>query len=80
MWTVPAATRGSSTSPTWVRVRRSTTRCPSGSGRSRSVTRVSSPQLDVAPRGLTEVVRASPHYVTSDDDLDRLLTAVRLTA
>ena len=42
-----------------------------------SVTRVSSAQLDFGARGLTEVVRASPHYYTSDDELDRLLTVVR---
>ena len=42
-----------------------------------SVTRVSSAQLDFGARGLTEVVRASPHYYTSDDELDRLLAALR---
>ncbi|WP_028045467.1 aminotransferase class V-fold PLP-dependent enzyme [Cellulomonas sp. URHE0023] len=42
-----------------------------------SVTRVSSAQLDFGARGLTEVVRASPHYYTSDDELDRLLDVLR---
>lgn len=42
-----------------------------------SVTRVSSAQLDFGARGLTEVVRASPHYYTSDDDLERLLATLR---
>lgn len=42
-----------------------------------SVTRVSSAQLDFGARGLTEVVRASPHYYTSDEELDRLLAAMR---
>ena len=42
-----------------------------------SVTRISSAQLDFGARGLTEVVRASPHYYTSDDELDRLLAALR---
>jgi selenocysteine lyase/cysteine desulfurase len=42
-----------------------------------SVTRVSSAQLDFGARGLTEVVRASPHYYTSDEELDRLLAALR---
>ncbi|WP_421735252.1 aminotransferase class V-fold PLP-dependent enzyme [Cellulomonas sp.] len=42
-----------------------------------SVTRISSAQLDYGVRGLTEVVRASPHYYTSDDELDRLLAALR---
>jgi cysteine desulfurase/selenocysteine lyase len=41
-----------------------------------SVTRISSAQLDFGARGLTEVVRASPHYYTSDDEVDRLLTAL----
>ncbi|WP_426593469.1 aminotransferase class V-fold PLP-dependent enzyme [Cellulomonas sp. McL0617] len=42
-----------------------------------SVTRVSSAQLDFGARGLTEVVRASPHYYTSDDELDRLAATLR---
>ncbi|GIG21228.1 aminotransferase class V [Cellulomonas chitinilytica] len=41
-----------------------------------SVTRSTSSQLDLAARGLTEVVRASPHYYTSDDDLERVLAAL----
>lgn len=41
-----------------------------------SVTRVSSAQLDFGARGLTEVVRASPHYFTSDHELDRLLATL----
>ena len=40
-----------------------------------SVTRISSAQLDFGARRLTEVVRASPHYYTSDGELDRLLGA-----
>ncbi|WP_456844503.1 aminotransferase class V-fold PLP-dependent enzyme [Cellulomonas sp. P5_C6] len=49
----------------------------SAAGVNVSVTRVSSAQLDFGARGLTEVVRASPHYYTSDEELDRLLTALR---
>jgi selenocysteine lyase/cysteine desulfurase len=41
-----------------------------------SVTRSSSSQLDLAARGLTEVVRASPHYYTSDDELERAVAAL----
>lgn len=33
--------------------------------------------LDMTTRGLTAVVRASPHYFVSSDDLDRFLDAVR---
>ncbi|WP_305094236.1 aminotransferase class V-fold PLP-dependent enzyme [Prescottella sp. R16] len=36
----------------------------------------SSTLLDMSARGLDSVVRASPHYFVSDDDLDRFLTAV----
>ncbi|WP_456819885.1 aminotransferase class V-fold PLP-dependent enzyme [Cellulomonas sp. URHB0016] len=41
-----------------------------------SITRSSSSQLDLASRGLTEVVRASPHYYTSDDELERAVGAL----
>ncbi|MBO9556616.1 aminotransferase class V-fold PLP-dependent enzyme [Cellulomonas sp.] len=41
-----------------------------------SITRSTSSQLDLAARGLTEVVRASPHYYTSDDDLERAVAAL----
>lgn len=41
-----------------------------------SITRSSSSQLDLAARGLTEVVRASPHYYTSDDELERAVAAL----
>lgn len=44
-----------------------------------SVTRVSSAQLDFGARGLTEVVRASPHYYTSEAELERLLDVLRAT-
>jgi cysteine desulfurase/selenocysteine lyase len=33
-------------------------------------------RLDFDPRGLTEIVRASPHYPNDIDDLDRLLDAL----
>jgi cysteine desulfurase/selenocysteine lyase len=32
--------------------------------------------LDMQARGLTEIVRASPHLYTTDEDIDRLLAAV----
>jgi selenocysteine lyase/cysteine desulfurase len=32
--------------------------------------------LDMQARGLTEIVRASPHLYTTDEDIDRLLTTV----
>ena len=35
-----------------------------------------SAQLDLAHRGLDAVVRASVHYVTTDDELDRAADAV----
>ena len=33
-------------------------------------------RLDFGPRGLTDLVRASPHYYNDLDDLDRLVDAV----
>ena len=33
-------------------------------------------RLDFGPRGLTDIVRASPHYYNDIDDLDRLVDAV----
>ena len=32
--------------------------------------------LDMQARGLTEIVRASPHLYTTDEDIGRLLAAV----
>ena len=33
-------------------------------------------RLDFGPRGLTDIVRASPHYYNDVAELDRLLDAV----
>ena len=46
------------------------------SGVNVSVTRSTSSQHDLAARGLTQVVRASPHYYTSDDELERAVAAL----
>jgi selenocysteine lyase/cysteine desulfurase len=37
----------------------------------------SSAQLDYGPRGISEAVRASVHYYTDDNDLDRLVEGVK---
>ena len=41
-----------------------------------SVSRASSTLFDMSARGLTELVRASVHYVNSATELDRLIGAV----
>ncbi len=41
-----------------------------------SVTDASSARLDFPERGLTELVRASPHYYNNDDEIARFVTAV----
>ena len=41
-----------------------------------SVTSATSARLDLAPRGLSEVVRASVHYYNSETELDTLVAAV----
>jgi selenocysteine lyase/cysteine desulfurase len=41
-----------------------------------SVTTLDSAQLDLSKRGLESVVRASVHYVTTDDELDRFANLV----
>ena len=43
-----------------------------------SVTTLDSAQLDLSNRGLESVVRASVHYVTTEEELDRF--ADRLSA
>ena len=45
-----------------------------------SVTTLDSAQLDLSNRGLESVVRASVHYVTTDDELDRFAELVRQIA
>jgi cysteine desulfurase/selenocysteine lyase len=42
-----------------------------------SVTTLDSAQLDLSHRGLESVVRASVHYVTTDDELDRFASLLR---
>lgn len=42
-----------------------------------SVTTATSTRLDFEQRGLPDLVRASVHYLTTDDELDRLCDAVR---
>jgi cysteine desulfurase / selenocysteine lyase len=42
-----------------------------------SVTTATSTRLDFEQRGLPDLVRASVHYLTTDDELDRLVDAVR---
>ncbi|MGH3791025.1 MAG: aminotransferase class V-fold PLP-dependent enzyme [Pseudonocardiaceae bacterium] len=50
------------------------------SGVNTSVSTASSARLDLPRRGLRELVRASVHYYNTDDELDRLVTALpRLT-
>ncbi len=41
-----------------------------------SVSTAGSAQFDLPARGLTEIVRASVHYYNTDDELDRLITAI----
>ncbi|MGH3719511.1 MAG: aminotransferase class V-fold PLP-dependent enzyme [Pseudonocardiaceae bacterium] len=51
------------------------------SGVNTSVSRAGSALLDLPRRGLSELVRASVHYYNTDDELDRLVTALpRATA
>ena len=42
-----------------------------------SVSSIASTRLDMTARGLTELVRASVHYLTTDDEIARLTDAVR---
>ena len=42
-----------------------------------SITTATSTRLDFEQRGLPDLVRASVHYFTTDDELDRLVDAVR---
>ncbi|HYG89989.1 MAG TPA: aminotransferase class V-fold PLP-dependent enzyme [Azospirillum sp.] len=42
-----------------------------------SVSTASSTRYDMDARGLTELVRASPHYYNTEDELDRLVEALR---
>jgi selenocysteine lyase/cysteine desulfurase len=46
------------------------------SGVNTSVSHASSARLDLPRRGLSELVRASVHYYNTDDELDRLVTAL----
>jgi cysteine desulfurase/selenocysteine lyase len=46
------------------------------SGVNTSVSHASSARLDLPRRGLLELVRASVHYYNTDDELDRLVTAL----
>ncbi|MGH3769011.1 MAG: aminotransferase class V-fold PLP-dependent enzyme [Pseudonocardiaceae bacterium] len=46
------------------------------SGVNTSVSHASSARLDLPRRGLPELVRASAHYYNTDDELDRLVTAL----
>jgi selenocysteine lyase/cysteine desulfurase len=41
-----------------------------------SVSRVEYAQLDLPARGLPDVVRASPHYFTTEEEVQRLVGAV----
>ncbi|MBV9160769.1 MAG: aminotransferase class V-fold PLP-dependent enzyme [Pseudonocardiales bacterium] len=41
-----------------------------------SVSHASSARLDLPPRGLSELVRASVHYYNTDEELDRLINAL----
>ena len=45
-----------------------------------SISTADSAQLDLSNRGLESVVRASVHYVTTDDELDRFASLVRTIA
>jgi selenocysteine lyase/cysteine desulfurase len=42
-----------------------------------SVTTLDSAQLDLSNRGLDSLVRASVHYVTTEDELDRFVERLR---
>jgi len=48
-----------------------------GQGINVSVSTASSTRFDMDARGITDLVRASPHYYNSEDEVDRLVTAVR---
>jgi selenocysteine lyase/cysteine desulfurase len=48
-----------------------------GAGVNVSVTTLDSAQLDLSHRGLESVVRASVHYVTTEDELDRFTAELR---
>ncbi len=57
------------------RPRRSSPRCAS-SGVNTSLSPATYARLDFDARGLTDLVRASPHYYNDVDDLDRLVDVV----
>ena len=48
-----------------------------GHGVNASVSRLGSTRLDMEARGLEALVRLSPHYFNTDDEIDRAVTAVR---
>jgi selenocysteine lyase/cysteine desulfurase len=44
------------------------------------VTEASAARLDLDPRGIAELVRASVHYFNTDEELDRLVERVAALA
>jgi cysteine desulfurase/selenocysteine lyase len=45
-----------------------------------SVSATSSAMIESLERGLPDLVRASPHYYNTDEELDRLVESVRIAA
>jgi len=45
-----------------------------------SVTAASAARLDLDPRGIDQLVRASVHYYNTDEELDRLVSGVAALA